>query len=248
MYLAACFTANYLQGVLALSRALQSNNSAHDLVVMCFNDPNIIDPLVKYNIRYRIVDPVVVPNYISDLNNSSNHANWSNTFSKLRMFGLDEFSKIVYLDSDLLIVKNIDLLFDYPHMSAVSAGLMYGKNMGVPFNAGLMVLEPNKDLEAELLFTLERLSFCRSEPFSDNDVLCTLYPNWDTTIELHMDDRYNVIYDTIHNYVEDHILDMDDFAVIHFAGASKPWMDNYVNPCDDEYSCYFLNMYLSYFD
>jgi len=38
---------------------------------------------------------------------------WFNTtFSKLHVFGLTEFDKIVYLDADLLLLSNIDALFD----------------------------------------------------------------------------------------------------------------------------------------
>lgn len=38
---------------------------------------------------------------------------WFNTtFSKLHVFGLTEFDKIVYLDADLLLLSNIDELFD----------------------------------------------------------------------------------------------------------------------------------------
>lgn len=38
---------------------------------------------------------------------------WFNTtFSKLHVFGLTEFDKIVYLDADLLLLNNVDELFD----------------------------------------------------------------------------------------------------------------------------------------
>ena len=54
--------------------------------------------------------------------------------------------KIVYLDSDLLILENIDNLFNYPHLSC-PRDLPF--NM-TKFNSGVMVLEPNIDDFKEL--------------------------------------------------------------------------------------------------
>lgn len=34
------------------------------------------------------------------------------TFSKLHVFGMQDYDKVIYLDADLLITQNIDLLFD----------------------------------------------------------------------------------------------------------------------------------------
>ena len=243
-YLAVCFTANYLPGAIALDRALKRTNAKYGLVVVCFDDPGIIGPLRKNDIKYHIVQPIELPDYIDDINRKTNHSNWTNTFTKLKIFGLTQYSKIVFLDCDLLIIDNIDFLFDRPHMSAVSAGMRYGMNMGVPFNAGMMVIEPNREVEDKLIDLLLTMSKDRSDPFSDNDVLCALYPEWDKQEELHLSDRYNLIYETIHNYIEDGLLNEDDFVIIHFTGPVKPWMEKYLNPCRDPISCKYLQMYL----
>ena len=39
----------------------------------------------------------------------------------INIFELTEFEKILYLDSDLYINKNIDELFDFPNMSDIIA-------------------------------------------------------------------------------------------------------------------------------
>lgn len=44
---------------------------------------------------------------------------YSQAFTKLAIFQLAQFDKCVYLDSDLVLIKNIDELFDYPDFSAV---------------------------------------------------------------------------------------------------------------------------------
>ena len=89
----------------------------------------------------------------SENSNSERYGNYGynkeylkNTFDKLNIFSLVEFEKIVYLDSDLLILENIDNLFNYPHLSC-PRDLPF--NM-TKFNSGVMVLEPNIDDFKEL--------------------------------------------------------------------------------------------------
>ena len=59
-------------------------------------------------------------------------------YSKLLVWTLVRYSKIVYLDADLLILENIDDLFHRPELSAVPDMVPPNK-----FNSGVMVLRPN---------------------------------------------------------------------------------------------------------
>lgn len=63
-------------------------------------------------------------------------------FTKLRIWEQTEFSKLVYLDSDMLVLRNIDELFGYPELSAVDD---YGFQAAPhrEFNGGLLVVEPS---------------------------------------------------------------------------------------------------------
>src|ERR1044072_680334 len=58
-------------------------------------------------------------------------------YSKLRIWQLTMYDKIIFIDSDLLILKNIDHLFAYPQLSAAP-------NEDVIFNSGLTVVEPSQ--------------------------------------------------------------------------------------------------------
>lgn len=61
---------------------------------------------------------------------------WKGTLTKLRVFGLKKFSKVVYLDADTLVLKNTDDLF------SLDAPIGVVMECCDKFNAGMMVLTP----------------------------------------------------------------------------------------------------------
>lgn len=73
----------------------------------------------KKNIKR--VPSFVVPEYIKKRNQKINQ-NWNKTFDKLKIFDLIEYDKLVYLDCDMMILANLDFLFEYPTFSAAWAG------------------------------------------------------------------------------------------------------------------------------
>ncbi|GFY87543.1 plant glycogenin-like starch initiation protein 1 [Actinidia rufa] len=56
--------------------------------------------------------------------------------SKFRLWQLTDYDKIIFIDADLLILRNIDFLFSMPEISATG-------NNGTLFNSGVMVIEPS---------------------------------------------------------------------------------------------------------
>ena len=99
---------------------------------------------VKDKIRETIEVDKITPNDISlkyyraDDGSLFENNHWYRAFGKISIFNLETFNKIVYLDSDMQVVQNIDELFDKPHMSAVRAG----EDLDW-LNSGIMVIEPN---------------------------------------------------------------------------------------------------------
>lgn len=63
-------------------------------------------------------------------------------FTKLRIWEQTQYTKLVYLDSDMLVMKNIDSLFDYPELSAVDDYGFQAEGHN-SFNGGLLVIEPS---------------------------------------------------------------------------------------------------------
>ncbi|XP_002526157.2 putative UDP-glucuronate:xylan alpha-glucuronosyltransferase 3 [Ricinus communis] len=57
-------------------------------------------------------------------------------YSKFRLWQLTDYDKIIFIDADLLILRNIDFLFEMPEITAIG-------NNATLFNSGVMVIEPS---------------------------------------------------------------------------------------------------------
>lgn len=229
---------NYLEGVLVLNESLKRVNSKESLTVLVSNkiSNNVINSLTKNNIKIiENNEEIKLPDLTAEKNRNQGVGHWNNTFDKLKVFGLDMFETIVYLDSDMLVVENIDDLFDKPHMSAVVAGRYFkGNESWVELNSGLMVIKPSKELERKLISYLPIASLKRDR-LGDQDVLQEYFNDWKSKPELQLDDKYNMFsiyldyYGDTRNYSycgyggksDD---DTTSCAVIHFMSSKKPWM------------------------
>lgn len=71
------------------------------------------------------------------------------TLTKLQLWSLTQFSRILYLDADTLVLQNLDHLLDGLASSVTFAA---SPELGFPdcFNAGVMLLTPNQDMYREL--------------------------------------------------------------------------------------------------
>lgn len=153
---------------------------------------------------------------------------WNNTFGKLHIFDLVDFDKIVYLDSDLLLLANIDSLFRQPHMSAVVAGKSFpGQTDWVDLNSGLMVVEPEMGLLDDLINAIPDAAARRAN-MGDQDLLQEFYGDWPSTPELHLDEGYNIFNNNIDHYIRREGYGFrgkkKTIYAVHFVAGKKPWM------------------------
>jgi len=92
-----------------------------------------------------------------EINKEFTHT-WKNCFTKFKIFDLTEYKKIIFLDSDILILKNIDHLFNCSHMTACIDGEYF--NIWpeyLHFNAGCLVIEPSHKLYLNLLEYIDKI-------------------------------------------------------------------------------------------
>ncbi|XP_057434078.1 putative UDP-glucuronate:xylan alpha-glucuronosyltransferase 4 [Lotus japonicus] len=71
---------------------------------------------------------------IQHIQNAKNNAY---NYSKLRIWQLTMYDKIIFIDSNLLVVQNMDSLFTYPQLSASP------NDRRALFNSGLLIVEPS---------------------------------------------------------------------------------------------------------
>jgi glycogenin glucosyltransferase len=226
-------TDDYLAGALALHESLKKTRPRYDLLVVLTKNVSAGCKAVleRHGLKTLMLDyDFAMAQEACDINAQSHVSNWNYTLSKLLIFELTQYEKIVFLDSDMIIFQNLDHLFDLPHMSAVAADqLTDGHEDWVQLNSGLMVIRPETGLGASIMANITRV-IAKKECFGDQTLLHAHYPDWPDRSELHLDQKYNVFFSSLRRYVKKHGYNLnfkspDDrtIAVIHFTGAKKPW-------------------------
>lgn len=102
---------DYAVGVRALHKSLQNVDSAWPLVVMVTEniDAATRQSLEQLGCQLRNVQPVGPE---SSLKSSYANARFSEVWTKLAAWQLTEFERLVFLDADMLVIQNMDELFD----------------------------------------------------------------------------------------------------------------------------------------
>ena len=231
-YVTLLSSEQYLDGVIILNQSLRFVKSEYPL--FCALSENISVQVANFlngvGIRtVRLKQSLIV----ESLQNTSTFRHWNYTFDKLLIWGLKEFDKIVFVDADMLVLRNIDSLFHVPAFSAVCAGKSFhGNEKWNELNSGLMVIEPNIDVEAELIRKLDEVLQDRGSLINgigDQDIIHRYMPKWPDYPELHLDEGYNVFADFLTYYIlRLHYSFKKDspkpIYVVHFIGKLKPWM------------------------
>lgn len=88
---------------------------------------------------------------------------WPQVFNKLEAFNLTEFHKVIVLDNDIFIRKNIEHWFSYPTPAATAAGRT------IEWNSGAMVISPRTSLYNQLLDYLPKITAFTNQVPQDDD-------------------------------------------------------------------------------
>ena len=152
VFITICTSDSYVPGVLALNRSLKAVESRYPLYLLTTSQlsDTSLTQIKGEGIEVLFDAPITPGAYVRHQNEINGSPNWNNTFFKLRIFGLTQFDKLIYLDSDMIVAANIDYLFDKPHMSAVAAGRGFNPTWR-QLNSGLMVIEPDRQMMDDLL-------------------------------------------------------------------------------------------------
>lgn len=239
-YVSIVCSRSYLIGLVAMYVSLKRTGTViplyalipNKLMIECSNQIQAIR-----NIGINVLDyheSVPIPQELIDRNKKNGDKRFSYTFDKLKIFDLLQFKKIVFLDSDIYILQNLDRLFEMHHMSAMVAGKSYpGNEDWVDLTSGIMTVVPQKGLLEQLEKIIPSVCEMR-DSCGDQDVLQAYYKDWALHPELDMGEKYGVMAsyatyyeDTLGYYYSDDIDDPKAVAIIHFAGEKKPWMHDW---------------------
>lgn len=235
---------SYTYGIVLLVESMKKVKTRYPLHVLVTDKVSTasLELLKQLGVTYKKVDTISVSEEIHNYNmklNSRLSAIWKDCWTKFRIFDLTEYKKIVFLDADIMVLKNLDHLFDKPHMTSCLDGEYFNIWPGRDhFNSGCMVIEPNHKLFEDILtfanqMKVENLPY--QEPFADQELLNVYFKDWPNQKELHL----NKYYDIFAPYVQDNQLEdlTQNCYFIHYIGR-KPWAFWLRNPAES-YSEFF---------
>lgn len=160
-YVTLLYSDDFVLSVRVLGESLRSVASAHPYVCLCVRghvSPLTVETLERDGWRTHWVEPLVPPASVQ-------HPRFRFIYTKLEVWNLGvelALERVVYLDSDVLVVRNVDHLFECgPRFCATMRANDH-------FNAGVMVLATDADFYAHLR-TLVRLEGTR--PAGEQDML-----------------------------------------------------------------------------
>ncbi|KAL7930581.1 glycosyltransferase family 8 protein [Trichoderma chlorosporum] len=141
-----------------------------------------------------------------------NRADLHSAFTKINLWKQTQFSRIVYIDADVVAYRAPDELFDLPHAFAASP------DIGWPdlFNTGVMALTPNTgDYHAMVAMTERGISF----DGADQGLLNIYFKNNFHRLPF----TYNVTPSAHYQYLPAYRHFQSSINMVHFIGPDKPW-------------------------
>lgn len=218
------------KGVLLLNYNLKKYNSKYNLecIILEGVSNKVKNILIKTKIKLHEFILLDVLNKFNIDNEYGNYLISKHYYGKFLIFNLINYDKIVYLDTDLLIKKNIDNLFNYDTTDKVymtydflinnnnnKQNLVVKKNM---FNSGVIVLKPSLNIFNNCYRLLSNYKDNTINLSTDQTILNLLNENKIINVE-YLDIKFNFI--SMFGNNEKIFNDLP--VIVHFILYPKPW-------------------------
>ena len=180
---------DYCLGALALARSIGRVDSQHPLYVMLTDDSLDVSELESTGALLRLVEKLPLSTEFEERHSRSaqhkvapfkkgNKPKFHDplfNFCKLRLWEMEEFDRVIFVDADAIVVRDISKLFGYPQFSA--APNLYEELVDMHrMNSGVFVAEPSRHTFENMLSVLEQPGkFWRR---TDQTFLESYYPDW----------------------------------------------------------------------
>jgi len=148
---------------------------------------------------------------------------------KMLLFNQTEYSRIVYVDSDSIILKNLDHLFLLPKQIGLAAPRSYWEDGNAKkFTSALMVIDPSQDAWLRIDAQLHPVQKDKYDMDILNDVFgreCMLLPNKYLVLNSHWEDASSGT--ALKNTGASDLETLASEAyVLHYTALGKPWTLN----------------------
>ncbi|CEP11683.1 hypothetical protein [Parasitella parasitica] len=202
-YVTLVATDSYASGALVLAHRLRDLGSKKEIV--CLVTPNISSQV--QDILSKICTIIQVDTLRSDDYKNLEllgRPELDITFTKIQLWKLTQYNKVVFLDADTYPILNIDQLFERPSFSAAP-------DAGWPdcFNSGVFVTEPSDAIYHGLC--------------GDQGLLNSFFNSWPASPAHRLPFTFNTTPTSQYGYAPAQNEFGQNIAIVHFIGQNKPW-------------------------
>ena len=179
-------------------------------------------------VRFFPVHPLRLPSW-----SAPRFARWSYCYNKLALLGLDDYSKVLYLDADVLIAAPLSSFFSLPYQMA--AGLDTAQNCRkahTKLNAGVWLFTPSTHLHTAFLTALhDRTASCISGVLEEAEqellnCMCGMGQHGEPALPIRPELVCGLLpyyANVVPSYSDCAEYSADDVLLLHFADLPKPW-------------------------
>jgi len=207
----------YLQGVLGLVCSMQSVKSNYSLLVLCTSEVSnaTIETLLEHKINaIRWECEVYFPNKVE---------RFAKSWKKLCMWKMVQYSTIVYVDADTLLMDNVDHLFSLPGFfaQALDMGMSDSTHSSMGYGqGGVLVIKPCIDLFAHMMsiLTSEAGKYTFASGFAEQD----FFDYYFHFSRIALPPTYNF---PVNYYPDSPLLTNGQVKIVHFSSSHKPWSE-----------------------
>lgn len=227
-YVTLVTNADYALGATALVRSLRATGTTADIVVMHTGGVGsaALEPLEVLGARLHRAELLPTSDAFNERHQRARiHAENPFTkgrkpafhtpldnFAKLRLWEMEEYGSVVFIDADAVVVRNIDRLFLYPEFSA-APNVYEGLSDFHRLNSGVFVAKPSRVTFEAMLSRLDAPD--AYWPRTDQTFLQSFFPDWHGLPVF-----YNMLQYVWFNLPE--LWDWKSVHVVHYQ-YEKPW-------------------------
>lgn len=233
-YISYTCSDSFVPGVIALYNSLRESNCNNDFLVMVTDDVSAEarQTLSSKNLQVVEVDKVYYNGKHKDKildRYGKKDESWK-MFTKLNIWKQTNYDKLIYLDADVIVLNNIDELFDVNELGAVQGGSRMLNYDGI--EAGVLVFEPSEETYDNLTDALEEDVY--NIKMSDQSFLNDYFSRMNKI--QYINERYNRMYKKNNNPMGS--------SIFHF-NSDKPWIspERIIQPCVNLWNHFYEKNY-----
>eukprot|EP00201_Polytomella_parva_P011545 CAMPEP_0175073890 /NCGR_PEP_ID=MMETSP0052_2-20121109/20886_1 /TAXON_ID=51329 ORGANISM="Polytomella parva, Strain SAG 63-3" /NCGR_SAMPLE_ID=MMETSP0052_2 /ASSEMBLY_ACC=CAM_ASM_000194 /LENGTH=325 /DNA_ID=CAMNT_0016341895 /DNA_START=35 /DNA_END=1009 /DNA_ORIENTATION=+ len=150
-YVTLIYGESFVLGARVLGRSLKETETTRDVVALVTDSISNASIITLEGEGWRVARVATVKNPGRGPQAGQGYPSrfWA-VYTKLYIFSLTEYRKVVFLDADMLILQNMDVAFKCP---GFCAALRHSER----FNTGMMVLEPSQELFQDIMDNIVKM-------------------------------------------------------------------------------------------